>query len=212
MKGLMLKDIYNMKGYGRSLLFIIVIFALAFKEQGSATLIVMFTIMSSILIINSLAQDEMYKWYHMALSMPVTCRQLVLAKYIVSAGYAFAALLTGAAVSFILQAAGWFPGEDFIVMLAVMAISFLIALLFIAVIIPVNLKFGVQKGRLLLLSLVALPLLLTLVIASLGVAAPSVMFYGLSPYVIVLGSFAAVAVLVVISYFISVRIMKKKEF
>jgi len=38
------------------------------------------------------------------------------------------------------------------------------------------------------------------------------MFYGLSPYAIVLGSVAAVAVIVVISYFISVRIMKKKEF
>jgi len=34
----------------------------------------------------------------------------------------------------------------------------------------------------------------------------------LSPYAIVLGSVAAVAVIVVISYFISVRIMKKKEF
>ena len=212
MKGLILKDIYNMKGYGKSLLFIIVIFALAFKEQGSATLIVTFTIMSSILIINSLAQDEMYKWYQMVLSMPVTCHQLILAKYIVSAGYAFAALLTGTLVSVILQASGWFPAEDITSILAVMAVSFLIALLFIALIIPVNLKFGVQKGRLLLLSLVALPLLLTMVIAALGATIPSVMFYGLSPYAIVFGSIAAVAVLVVVSYFISVRIMRKKEF
>ena len=34
MKGLILKDIYNLKGMAKSLLFLIVIFALAFKEQG----------------------------------------------------------------------------------------------------------------------------------------------------------------------------------
>ncbi|MBR5220612.1 MAG: ABC-2 transporter permease [Clostridia bacterium] len=213
MKGLILKDIYNLKGMIRPLIFLVVIFSLAFREQGMATLIIMFTVTSSVLIINSLATDEMYKWYSFAFSMPITCRQLVLSKYIVSAVFALAGILTGVILSMVLQAIGWLAPESPAMFAATVIVAFIVALLFISILLPVNLKFGVQKGRLLLLSLVALPVLLVVAITSLGMAVPSVMVYDIpSLYVIAGGLTAASALLTVISYSISVRIMEKKEF
>lgn len=216
MKGLILKDIYNMKGLGKSLVFLLVVFSLAFKDQGMAILVTMLTVSSTVLVVNSLAMDEVHQWYQLAFTMPVTRKQAVLSKYIISVGYALLGIITGICASLILQTTGWSAAEgNWVSTLAIGVVSMLMAILFISVLLPMNFKFGVQKARLLLLAMIALPVLMVTAITSLGIVFPGIMLYGgikLSSYMIVFGSIAVIAVIAVGSFFLSVRIMEKKEF
>ena len=90
-----------------------------------------------------------------------------------------------------------------------------ISALFIAVLIPVNFKFGIQKGRFVLLSIAALigggGVLLsgsrgTRIMAAIGT------FGEINGMLAALIAAAAVAVILVVSFGISVKIMEKKEF
>ena len=93
--------------------------------------------------------------------------------------------------------------------------AFLMALFMISLIMPINLKFGVQKARLLLLAVVALPILMISLMTVLGLVFPGIMFYGgfkLDAYAIVFITLAVVAAAAIGSYFLSVRIMNQKEF
>ena len=215
MKGLILKDIYSMKGMGKSMLFLFIIFCLAFKDQGMAVMVTMFTVATTVLVINSLALDEMHNWYRIALTMPVSRHQLVLSKYLISVIYALVGIIAGICSSLLMQAAGWSAAEASLVgVIAIASVAFLMALLFISLLLPVNLKFGVQKSRLLLLALVALPVLAVTVLTSIGIVFPVMFYFGvnLSSHAIVFISIAVVAVLITGSYLLSVRILKKKEF
>ena len=217
MKGLILKDIYNMKGMARALLILVVIFALAFRTQGMAPMVITFTITSTILIVNSLAIDEVTNWYQMAFTMPVKRSRVVLAKYLVSALFSGLGILIGTATWMILQAAGFTQGMEtnLTTAIAIVTVAFLMALFMISLIMPINLKFGVQKARLLLLAVVALPILMISLMTVLGLVFPGIMFYGgfkLGAYAIVFITLAVVAVAAIGSYFLSVRIMEKKEF
>ena len=217
MKGLILKDIYNMKGMARALLILVVIFALAFRTQGMASMVITFTITSTILIVNSLAIDEVTNWYQMAFTMPVKRSRVVLAKYLVSALFSGLGILLGTATWMILQAAGFTQGMEtnLTTAIAIIVVAFLMALFMISLIMPINLKFGVQKARLLLLAVVALPILMISLMTVLGLVFPGIMFYGgfkLGAYAIVFITLAVVAAAAIGSYFLSVRIMEKKEF
>ena len=217
MKGLILKDIYNMKGMTRSLLILVVIFALAFRTQGMASMVITFTITSTILVVNSLAIDEMTNWYQMAFTMPVKRSRVVLAKYLVSALFSLLGILIGSAVWMLLEAANLTMGSETnpATVTAIIAVALLMSLFFISVIMPINLKFGVQKARLLLLAIVALPVFMLAVSTAIGLLFPNTMFYGtvkLGSYAIVFITIAAVAAAAAGSYFLSVRIMEKKEF
>ena len=76
MKGLLLKDFYTVKSMWKYILFIAIVFSLSFWGRGDGTLAAMFSFIGTILLINSLAQDEMDQWNKMALTMPLTCRQI----------------------------------------------------------------------------------------------------------------------------------------
>ncbi|MBR4409696.1 MAG: ABC-2 transporter permease [Firmicutes bacterium] len=213
MKGLLLKDFYTVKSMWKYILFIAIVFSLSFWGRGDGTLAAMFSFISTILLINSLAQDEMDQWNKIALTMPLTCRQIVISKYI----FAMLVCIFGTAGGLLLTLiARLLNMSEFAVQIQIVllgsAVSSAVILLVIALMIPTNLKFGVQKSRYLLLVFVVIPVLLGALADAAGFEMPDMVYFGGSTAEASILVILALVLIVFASFRISVRIMEKKEY
>lgn len=150
MKGLLLKDFYTMIKQMKLFLLMIVIFTLipGFSMAGFAI------VYAAMLPITALAYDERSKWAQLAAMMPYKPVQLVLSKYLL--GYIVVAVtlaLTLAAQTLTGFAKGSPIGEMDVFATCVTAV---VALLIQAFNLPLMFRFGVEKGRMLLLIVVAM--------------------------------------------------------
>ena len=150
MKGLILKDLYNLKNNGKSIIFVLVVFSFVSFSQNNIGFLIGYTILlGSMLVINTMSYDNIAKWDKYALTMPVTRRDVVLSKYMVS----IIVIFIGAVLATVL---GFAQGinkhnlnviEIFTVNGAALAGGFF----FISIMLPVIYKFGVEKSRVLIL-------------------------------------------------------------
>lgn len=141
MQALLLKDLYTLKGQMKVFLFILIILALAFQAEAGACAV----FYATLLPVTSLAYDEQSKWPQLALMLPYSIKDLVVTKYLlgwllaiaVSALYGLASLLMG--------------GGDYFVVVLLMSL----ALCFLALTMPMVFWLGTEKGRLLLIAVLA---------------------------------------------------------
>ncbi len=213
MKGLLLKDFYTVKSMWRYVLFIAIVFSLSFWGKGDGTLAAMFSFVSTILLLNSLAQDEMDQWNKTALTMPLTCRQIVLAKYLFAMLLCIFGTVCGLLLTLATRLIGM--GNDIMPLELVAvssAVSSAVILLVIALMLPLNLKFGVQKSRYVLLAFVAIPVLLGALADASGLRIPAMMYFGVSGVGISVMVILALVLALFVSFRISVRILEKKEY
>ena len=148
MKGLLRKDFYLLWNYSRTLPVLILGFILfsAFAKSGEAPFFIYYPcILGSALSVNLLAYDEAEHWLSYCDTLPVTRRQYVTGKYIMSflcSGGIF--LLSAAAAAVRFCRSGCWNLIDWADQSAVLAaVSFLPA----ALCLPFLFKFGAQKGR-----------------------------------------------------------------
>ena len=91
MKGLLMKDLLNLKQTIRVWALLLALFiVIGFAQQSPIYVGSMLTVMLLLLPVNALAYDENCKWDAYALTMPVMRRDLALSKYLL--------VLLGAAV------------------------------------------------------------------------------------------------------------------
>ncbi|MCE5195721.1 MAG: ABC-2 transporter permease [Negativicutes bacterium] len=203
MKGLLLKDLINLKSQMKilGLLLLFYIF-LAYQNRDLAFLSGMLMILSVMLSITSIAFDERSRWDPYALTMPLSRRQLVFSKYILN-------LLLIAAGGLIIFGVLPFLGginQESLLILAVTAAS---ALLINSLLLPIMFKFGVEKGRYILVMLSLIPFVLTMLLPKslrfdLTVLDQFSSLLAVVFFLFVLGAFA-------VSLLISVKIMEAKE-
>ena len=114
MKSLILKDLYNIIHNSKSMLFILLFFAVVFlPSSGIQGYIYTCAILCSMMIVTTLSFDERSDWMSYALVMPVSRRDLAAGKYIVlflfsSIGVLFG-LIVGIIGSFIHKSVGLLP-------------------------------------------------------------------------------------------------------
>ena len=212
MKGLIIKDICNQLGQLKAFAMMLVIFIVCFANSAEGTLIIMCAVYATVMVISNLAMDESCQWEIFALTMPVTRRQLVLAKYIVAIFYALLGIVVGTAATLITRLLGFGSGDaTFWELLQISVVGIVIAAIFISLLLPVDFKYGVQKGRLVLFGVAAF-------IGGGGVllSGKEDMLDGFfSRFSGTVGGlfFGALTLLLLLIYFtISSRIMEKKEF
>ena len=209
MSGLILKDVFNLMNQGKQILLMLIFFGICFSgTSGSGSVIAMCTIACTVFVITSFSMDETCHWTEYAFIMPIRRQQLVLSKYIVS----FLFSLFGIAAGFVMSVAiGAVKGEpiSFEVLLSAAGTGIVVAMLFTAFLIPITIRFGVNKGRFVIMGLAAVPVLIGTFLGDRleGMlleegALDDLLFFGV----------AAIAVLVVLSYFVSCMIIKRKEF
>ncbi|MBU4541167.1 MAG: ABC-2 transporter permease [Firmicutes bacterium] len=206
MKGLILKDLLNLKSTFKMLGVMMLFFAVVFIPQGNSFIFGIIILMFAMMVVTTISYDDLAKWDAYALTMPVTRKEMVLSKYLV-----MAILNTlGAVLSLIVGVVGSvIMGQSFdLEILAIIGAIYLIALIFGSVIIPLIYKFGTEKARLMLILCALLPTALMLLAEQFNVSLPTTGNPWI--YLILLIGFSVAGV--ILSYLISLKIYSQKEF
>ncbi len=209
MKGLLIKDFLLLKKTGRIFLMLMVLY-LVMTVFMDTDLGPMMVFICGMLSISTFAYDEQAKWDGFALTMPVSKRDLVLAKYVLAIILCF----TGAAAGAILSIAGSLdaPFVDMKGILAASGIALCASYLFNSLALPLLYKFGAEKSRLILLACYALPLIgASLVMNELEKSAATLLrFQSLLDLGALLLPFITIGALLT-SYLVSLHIYNRKD-
>ena len=208
MIGLIYKDLMVMR---KTLVLYMVIFVvygymgIAYDQGG--LLFAMVLVLSAMLPASSIAYDERCKWDKIANTAPLSRKEIVMAKYL------FAILLTvfSVAVCFVIYLFdSRMPMTEKLIMCYMLTMG---GMLYQALLLPVNIKFGAEKGRNIMLAIMFVPVLLVVAVSNTGlVDLPAVVQFlenneQLIPYIVtstVAGVYAA-------SVTLSVKIYENKD-
>ena len=208
MIGLIYKDLMVMR---KTLVLYMVIFfvygymGIAYDQGG--LLIAMVLVMSSILPVSSIAYDERCRWDRIANTTPLSRKEIVLAKYL------FAIVLTvfSVAVCFVIYLFdSRMPIAEKLIMCYILI---MMGMLYQAILMPVNIKFGAEKGRNIMMAIMFVPVLLVMAVSNTGLVDMSAVVRFLEnnehliPYVFT----AVVAVVYSVSVTLSVKIYENKD-
>ena len=208
MIGLIYKDLMVMRKTLALYMVIFVVYGymgIAYDQGG--LLIAMVLVMSSILPVSSIAYDERCKWDKIANTAPLSRKEIVMAKYL------FAILLTvfSVAVCFVIYLFdSRMPMTEKLIMCYMLTMG---GMLYQALLLPVNIKFGAEKGRNIMLAIMFVPVLLVVAVSNTGlVDLPAVVLFlenneHLIPYIVT----ATVAVVYAASVTLSVKIYENKD-
>lgn len=146
MKGLLLKDLYMIKKYCKSYLFIVIVF-IAVSFAGSENLFFIFypCMICGMIPVNLLGYDERSRWLQYSETMPYTKGQIVSGKYLIGLGTQVSVLLvTGISQAIRMSISGTFILGEYLVLMMFLLIMTLLAS---SITLPFMFKLGVEKGR-----------------------------------------------------------------
>jgi len=153
MKSLVLKDLLNIGHNAKSMLFILLVFAIALIPfSGVEGYIFVCAILCSMMIVTTFTFDDNSKWTRYAMIMPLSKKNLVAGKYVVMAIFCVIGSLFGLIVSMIAGLA--LSIELLILALVALALSLVSG----SMSIPLVFKFGAEKARVLLVVSIFVPL------------------------------------------------------
>lgn len=217
MKGLLIKDIRLMKNMRNSIIMILLIaVSMGAYMKDVSFIITYLALIGASFTTSTMSYDEFDNGYTFLLSLPVTRKGYVLEKY------AFGLLLGGGGWllgSVIVTVAGAVRNTSTVTDSLMMSLVMLpVALLLLSVLIPFHMKFGGEKGRIVMI--IAMGLFFAVVV--LGVKLAESMHIDLDAALeklpvtgtgaITLGCIVIGVVILLLSCRISIGIMEKKEF
>lgn len=207
MKGLLLKDIYSLQKYMKTIGVLLIMYGVIGANSNdpsfiSGIIILLFTMLS----MTTFSYDEAAHWNEFALTLPVSRKKLVLSKYYLC----YILTLTGGAVSLVLSYVISILKNTYVlgnILLMIYGICF-IALLMMSILFPLLYKFGVEKARLMMILVFLIPFGGVMLLNYLKVPMPSAealsILLWFSPLILIIVTSA--------SYFISCKILINKEF
>lgn len=206
MKGLILKDLINLKSTFKMLGVMIFVFAVIYIPQGNGFVFGMIILMFSMMVVTTISYDDLAKWDAYALTMPVTRKEIVLSKYLVMALSntlgAVLALIVGIIGSMIM-------GQSFSTeVLAIIGVLYLIAFSFGSLMVPLIYRFGAEKARIMMFLCALIPTGLILLFTQIKIPLPE----AANPLIYFFLLLGFTVIMVVFSFFISLRIYSNKEF
>lgn len=210
MRGLILKDLYNIGHNARLMgLMLVVMAVILVPTNGIISFMGVCVIICSMMLITTISFDDISKWNRYAMIMPLSRRDVVKSKYIVLIIFS----LVGSIVGIIICSVGGILLKEFdmvnILATAVGCIG--IALVFGSVILPLLYKFGAEKARLLMMVCFLIPTAVVYFAANVMQSA------GLPPLgetfiILIIASLPFLCILIMyISYRISLKIFLNQE-
>ncbi|EGT4601305.1 ABC-2 transporter permease [Clostridioides difficile] len=211
MKGLILKDLLNLKGNVKFILLFIIMFGFmsSLGDGNVNNFIGVIIVLCTTMIVSTFSYDDLNKWDSYVLTMPINRNDIVLSKYLTMLIFSFTGVLVSLIVSVTI---GYFKNTLILnETLLINALILSISVCFGSLILPLIYKFGTERARLLMILCFLVPTLALLVFKSIleNISSPisieiilNTLVYSL-PFVAIL--------LFVISYFISSKIYSKKE-
>ena len=151
MKGLLIKDLCNLKQIGRQTLLVLAVMAAWCAFLNNAQIFsMMMALYSMMLMFTAMSYDEMANFDKYALTLPVTRADLVRTKYVLLVllfGAGMLVGLLGEGIFFLLRGAGELTLLEQTASLFTVAVFYLLGFL---VLIPVIFRLGMEKARLFL--------------------------------------------------------------
>lgn len=151
MKSMVWKDLYNIAHNAQAMVFILLLMAAVYLPGGNAAgYIVVCAVLCSMMIVTTFSFDDQCQWASYAMVMPVTRSELVGAKFVVLAIFCLVGSLFGLVAS--LLSGLVFPntavdlGGTLMLTLAAWSLSYACG----GMSIPLVLRFGAERGRILL--------------------------------------------------------------
>ncbi|EGT3889406.1 TPA: ABC-2 transporter permease, partial [Clostridioides difficile] len=206
MKGLILKDLLNLKGNVKFILLFIIMFGFmsSLGDGNVNNFIGVIIVLCTTMIVSTFSYDDLNKWDSYVLTMPINRNDIVLSKYLTMLIFSFIGVLVSLIVSVTI---GYFKNTLILnETLLINALILSISVCFGSLILPLIYKFGTERARLLMILCFLVPTLALLVFKSIleNISSPisieiilNTLVYSL-PFVAIL--------LFVISYFISSKI------
>lgn len=212
MKGLLIKDLNLMKAQKNFFIMIIgVSVTLAFVTKNPSFIIGYMTVFCSMFTLSTISYDDFDNGNAFLFSLPITRKGYVAEKYVFGLMVSVVAWLSATVVYCI---AGGFTTQK----ISEAALIYIALLLVFALMLPVQLKFGGEKGRVAIIGVIGIIAVVVMVI----VKAAEIFQIDLEKLLNNLSNLSGdlqvvvalgVAILALaISYFISVAIVNKKEF
>ena len=217
MKGLIIKDLCVLKNQMKTLLLVLAFFIIFSIINEDATFILFLVPFYMIMIlITTFNYDEFNKLDSYCNSLPLSRKEIVKSKYILFNATSLIALILGILASFIIPS--FIENTTFESLFAsIIGVAFGICLV-ISLLIPFYYKFGSSKGRIMLFLCIVLLALLIGAITSLDIFNNKELMNIINSLNnLSLGMFTLLLIILTviimsISYYISVRIYKNKEF
>lgn len=206
MKGLVIKDLYLIKGYCKYLFLVEAAFlAASFFGENSSFFLAYIAVMAGTVPMTLLSYDEAEKWNNYAEGLPVTRAQMVQGRYAIALIISVAAAILITAAAAIQQAMA--ESLDILNIITVFSIMLSIGLISNSLILPIAYKFGVNKGRIVYFVIIG---------GGMGISiATSEILFGatanIAEYVNFLTILLAAAVVFGLSYWLSVKFYEKRE-
>jgi len=209
MIGLLLKDFYTLRQYGKTMLVMLLMFAVisAGLDNPATFFEGFFILMALTITITSFSYDTLAKWDRYALSLPITRKELVAEKYLLSIilclGSAVISFVTAFVILKFIPVEGFGLKEQLLTTVGIVCAAFF----FIGILLPLTFKFGVEKSRIFMIAVFAMPTAAIIALSKLGIPMPSesslLTFIKLLP--------AVTIALYILSYLLSVKIYTRKE-
>lgn len=157
MKGLVLKDLYNIRHNAKSMLFTLIILAVVFIPSAHVSGYIVFSaVLFGIMTMTTFAFDEKSDWTRYAMIMPLSKKDIVCGKYAVLAIFSAIGVLFGFAVSFITLLVTNNLTATAECLLTV-PVAFTVSLVVCSTTIPLVFKFGTERARIFLAVSVLVP-------------------------------------------------------
>ena len=217
MKGLFYKELYTLRGQLRSWILVLGIMSLYTFWMKSSSLLYTLVIMNSIMTaMSAFSNDQVSHWESYALALPLERSDMVKSRYL----FTLLCLAVSAAACLILSVLLGLWMEDLAIMelLHSLYAIVIVGLMYLATLLPILYKLGVEKGRYVMMALFISPILLLYLISE---AAGSNMGQSLTAGALWIASHLALAetaagilaaVCLAVSYGISLRIYEKRDF
>lgn len=202
MKGLLLKDIYQMIRYCKIFLIIAVLFVfLAFYDQSNLFFLFFLGIIGGMLPMNLLAYDEHDKWEVYACTLPYSRAQIVSVKYLIGLIIGVGLTIIAAVLMVLLPD---FRGIFWDFLLILLCMTLMIS----GIVLPLVFKFGAAKGRLVYYAIFGACFAISFIVAKIKES-----LYVAYTIDITLGNAVIAAVIFyILSWLLAVRFYKKRQF
>ena len=210
MTSLVLKDLLNLRSYFKTIIIFIVFYGfINYSMDDSSFLAGMVILLFTMMPISSFTYDQQAKWNVFGQSLPVTRKEIVLSKYILSGIFLFVgfavsvvmSVLISMVKSTIIEWENLFISNASIVAVAIVLLSILIPLIY---------KFGVEKSRFMMMVIILVPIIISITLPKLGLKIPTDLDLSL-PIVYGIIVFAEI-VMTIVSFLISLKIFVTKDF
>lgn len=217
MKGLLIKDLLLLKNQKRFLFVLLIACGVMLFTNNDPSFVINYSVLIfSMLALSTVSYDELENGFSFLFTLPISRSGYVAEKYVFcllvgGAAWLLASLI---AVAGVVSGQGWELSQA----LSMAFVSLAVTQVLFSVTLPLQLKFGAEKGRVVLMAAIGFLVAGAFVLVkrlgnldyNIGKAAAKLEVMGPVKFVglVLLICLAAFAV----SYYISVRIMEKKEF